>query len=696
LRLSPNRISPAKLTMKKICLVLPLLLLIGAHAIAQKPAEQKLNIDSLIKVALTDSTKIIFAANKDSLFKLLPAAKPAAARIKLMYQIIDYGRDVAMSGLRYHYKILDWARKNNDPVTEAAIMAEIGYNQAANGDNAAGIKTCFAALKIAERTKNPQAIGIVYENLASCPREFNAAKLYITKALQYSKAGHDATYVSYALGAMSSMYRYYKPDLTDSGKYYAAQSFKWCVENRVLNQTPSALILLAAYADDKDRLRYIRSAAAMARNAGDNYSVNGAIIAIANYYRIVNRSDSALYYARQAYNLTKTGSLEMKIAPTHLLALAFTGRRADSALKYTLEYYGLRDSLQNLSKAEQAHSVAFREEQVRRDAEAKQAAYETTIRYYALGGVVVFLLILAIILWRNNRRRKQANELLQEQKDQVQETLDELEATQNQLIQSEKMASLGELTAGIAHEIQNPLNFVNNFSEVSMELVDEMEVELTKGDKDEAKAIASDIKQNLEKIRFHGGRADGIVKGMLQHSRAGSGTKELTDLNALADDALRLSYHGMRAKDKLFNADMVTHFDLELPKISIVPQDISRMLINLFNNAFYAVRQRQKKAGRDYIPTVEVSTSLFTNPTGGQGVYIRVKDNGTGIPEDIREKIMQPFFTTKPTGQGTGLGLSLSYDIIVKGHNGKINVDSEAGEYTEFAVWLPVKDAAKR
>jgi len=280
---------------------------------------------------------------------------------------------------------------------------------------------------------------------------------------------------------------------------------------------------------------------------------------------------------------------------------------------------------------------------------------------------------------------------LQNQKDELQETLQELKTTQAQLIQSEKMASLGELTAGIAHEIQNPLNFVNNFSEVSMELVDEMEVELTKGDKDEAKAIASDIKQNLEKIRFHGGRADSIVKGMLQHSRAGSGAKELTDLNALADDALRLSYHGMRAKDKLFNADMVTHFDLELPKINIVPQDISRMLINLFNNAFYAVRQRQKKAGRDYIPTVEVSTSLFTNPTGGQGVYIRVKDNGTGIPEDIREKIMQPFFTTKPTGQGTGLGLSLSYDIIVKGHSGKINVDSEVGEYTEFAVWLPLK-----
>ncbi len=274
---------------------------------------------------------------------------------------------------------------------------------------------------------------------------------------------------------------------------------------------------------------------------------------------------------------------------------------------------------------------------------------------------------------------------LQKQKDELQLTLGELKTTQNQLIQSEKMASLGELTAGIAHEIQNPLNFVNNFSDVSMELIDEMETELGRGDAQEAMAIASDIKQNLEKIRHHGRRADGIVKGMLQHSRASSGQKEPTDINVLADEYLRLAYHGLRAKDKSFNAELITHFDDTLPKADMVPQDVGRVLLNLFTNAFYAVQQKQKIAGADYKPTVEVSTGRDK-----KSVVARVKDNGTGIPPNIKDKIMQPFFTTKPTGEGTGLGLSMSYDIIVKGHGGTISVNTREGEYTEFIISIPI------
>lgn len=274
---------------------------------------------------------------------------------------------------------------------------------------------------------------------------------------------------------------------------------------------------------------------------------------------------------------------------------------------------------------------------------------------------------------------------LVKQKENLQEIVEELKATQDQLIQSEKMASLGELTAGIAHEIQNPLNFVNNFSEVSMELIEEMAEELEKGDKEEAMAIAADIKQNLEKIRHHGQRADGIVKGMLQHSRASSTTKEPTDINKLADEYLRLSYHGLRAKDKSFNANLVTHFGENLPLANMVPQDVGRVLLNLFNNAFYAVQQKQKTAGADFKPTVEVSTAAK-----GKNLEIKVKDNGIGIPDDIKEKIMQPFFTTKPTGEGTGLGLSLSYDIVVKGHQGKIDITTKEGEYTEFTISLPL------
>jgi two-component system NtrC family sensor kinase len=274
---------------------------------------------------------------------------------------------------------------------------------------------------------------------------------------------------------------------------------------------------------------------------------------------------------------------------------------------------------------------------------------------------------------------------LKRQNEALEETLEELRATQDQLIHSEKMASLGELTAGIAHEIQNPLNFVNNFSEVSVELLDELEEELAAGRADEVRAIADDLRQNLRKITHHGQRADGIVKGMLQHSRASTGQKEPTDLNTLADEYLRLAYHGLRAKDKSFNASFTADLDPALGKVPVIPQELGRVLLNLLTNAFHAVQQRQKAGtSAGYQPTVTVQTRRLP-----EGVEIRVRDNGTGIPEAVRDKIFQPFFTTKPTGQGTGLGLSLSYDIVTKGHGGTLSVESQEGAGTEFVVRIP-------
>jgi len=274
---------------------------------------------------------------------------------------------------------------------------------------------------------------------------------------------------------------------------------------------------------------------------------------------------------------------------------------------------------------------------------------------------------------------------LEVQKNNLEKTLIELKSTQNQLIQSEKMASLGELTAGIAHEIQNPLNFVNNFSEVNAELIGEMKQEIDKGNLEEIKAIAKDIEENSKKINLHGKRADAIVKGMLQHSQSGTGTKESTNISALADECMLLAYHGLRAKDKSFNAELVTHFDETMPRINVIPQDMARVMLNLFNNAFYAVNQKAKTAGAVYKPEVSVTSAVENSQ-----VIIKVKDNGTGIPDSIKEKIMQPFFTTKPTGEGTGLGLSLTYDMVVKGHGGKIEVNTNEGEFTEFVVSLPL------
>ena len=250
------------------------------------------------------------------------------------------------------------------------------------------------------------------------------------------------------------------------------------------------------------------------------------------------------------------------------------------------------------------------------------------------------------------------------------------------------MASLGELTAGIAHEIQNPLNFVNNFSEVSNELIQEIEDERAKNieNRDEGLVdeILGDIKQNLEKINHHGKRADAIVKGMLQHSRSSSAVKEPADINKLADEYLRLAYHGLRAKDKSFNATMKTEFDETIGKIEIIPQDIGRVILNLITNAFYATNEKQQSGIENYEPTVTVSTKK-----SGNTVEIGVKDNGNGIPQKVIDKIFQPFFTTKPTGQGTGLGLSLSYDIV-KAHGGELKVETNEGQGSEFLITLPV------
>ena len=273
---------------------------------------------------------------------------------------------------------------------------------------------------------------------------------------------------------------------------------------------------------------------------------------------------------------------------------------------------------------------------------------------------------------------------LEQKRKAVEEALSNLKATQAQLIQSEKMASLGELTAGIAHEIQNPLNFVNNFSEVSSELVEELVEEIGKGDFEEVRALATDLKENLEKIVHHGKRADGIVKGMLQHSRSSDGKKEPTDLNALADEYFRLAYHGLRAKDKSFNATLETDLDPGVGLVPILPQEIGRVILNLLTNAFQAVNEKAREGQGGYVPTVSVKTTRK-----GRQVMVSVSDNGNGIPEAIREKIFQPFFTTKPTGQGTGLGLSLSYDIV-KAHGGGLSVESQEGKGTEFTIKLPV------
>jgi two-component system NtrC family sensor kinase len=314
--------------------------------------------------------------------------------------------------------------------------------------------------------------------------------------------------------------------------------------------------------------------------------------------------------------------------------------------------------------------------QDKKDVEVRESKNRQNLTIFALAIVILAVLAIAVVQLRNNKAKQKANMLLEN-------ALSDLKSTQQQLIQSEKLASLGELTAGIAHEIQNPLNFVNNFSEVNQELISEMKIEISKGNSEEVNAIANDIQENEEKISHHGKRADAIVKGMLQHSRTGAGQKDPVDVNVLADEYLRLSYHGFRAKDKSFNALMKTDFDITMGTIKIIPHDIGRVLLNLYNNAFYAVSEKAKHQPEGYEPMVSVSTRKVD-----RNIEIKVKDNGNGMAPKVVDKIFQPFFTTKPTGQGTGLGLSLSYDIV-KSLGGEIRVDTKEGEYTEFVVLIP-------
>jgi len=380
------------------------------------------------------------------------------------------------------------------------------------------------------------------------------------------------------------------------------------------------------------------------------------------------------------YTLTKLDSSKGNYKQAYEHYKLYTLYR-DSLIKEETERKALQANMQYEFDKKQAVAKA---EQDKKDAEQRRIKNEQYFTIAALCILLLVILLVAFIQWRNNNQKKKANALLLQQKEKVEITLTQLRSTQSQLIQAEKMASLGELTAGIAHEIQNPLNFVNNFSEVNTELILEADGEIDKGNISEARAILQDIKDNEQKINHHGKRADAIVKGMLQHSRSGTSANELTNINTLADEYLRLSYHGLRAQDKNFHAAMTTDFDQSIGSVDIVPQDMGRVLLNLFNNAFYAVSEKKKQRPGEYEPTVAVSTKKRNNK-----VEIKIKDNGIGIPQKVIDKIFQPFFTTKPTGKGTGLGLSLSYEVV-KAHGGEITMETKEGEGSEFIITIPV------
>ena len=423
-------------------------------------------------------------------------------------------------------------------------------------------------------------------------------------------------------------------------------------------------------------------------------------LGLSKVYQHLNRRDSSYYYGIKSLNLLKQ-IREVQLVKVDL-ASAYENMyqhfqqfaQRDSAFKYLQlankeRAFFTKKTISNLAEFQQ---VLLDRQLKLKDLQREEVEKQGRVRmYYLLIALFVFLVFGAVLLYSYLQKRK-ANVLLASQKEQIESTLEKLKSTQAQLIQSEKLASLGELTAGIAHEIQNPLNFVNNFSELSVELAKELKEERlkVKNERDEEleNELVDDLIQNQEKINLHGKRASSIVKGMLEHSRTSTGAEEMTDINALADEYLRLAYHGLRAKDSSFNSAFELIADENLPKIEVIPQDMGRVLLNLINNAFWAVNERSKKGETGFEPKVTVTTQLTANSQ----VLIAIKDNGTGMSEDIKAKIFQPFFTTKPTGQGTGLGLSLAYDIVTKGHGGTIECETMESEGTTFIIKLPIQN----
>jgi signal transduction histidine kinase len=589
----------------------------------------------------------------------------------------------------------------------AEAFSQKGFVLLGTGDLPLSLQYQFQALGLSQKAKARETeafslnrIGNLYMELD----EYKKANEYYRKATAIFTGMGKTGYVYNELSNIGNVYELMGE--LDSAEYYQQQVYQYSLTNTdryaiTYGEMRERLGNIARRRQQYDTaLLHYRIAIKEALFDNDYTNLASNYLQTAKLFHILQRPDSEFVYASRALVLAQSVSWKRTIAEAAAILniLYKENHQSDSALKYAELSAANKDSLYGQKKFRQIQLVMLDEQQRQQQLVEERNALQQRYRFIAFSSIIAVIVLIAAILYRNNRREHRANLQLQSQKEQItlqknnlEQTLGELKSAQAQLIQAEKMASLGELTAGIAHEIQNPLNFVNNFSEINNELIEEVRRESSNVNRESGLSIdheiLNDIYANNEKITFHGKRADAIVKGMLQHSRKSAGEKEPTDINALADEYLKLAYHGLRAKEKNFNVTMQTDFDSSIGKINIIPQDIGRVLLNLYNNAFYAVSEKKtlrQAQGDEYEPTVSVSTKKVNDH-----VEIKVTDNGGGIPQNIVDKIFQPFFTTKPTGQGTGLGLSLAYDIV-KAHGGEIKVETKEGEGSEFVIKLPI------
>lgn len=640
----------------------------------------------------TDSNEVnrLLQLSKDNLGEDLDKATAYAEQARRLADSINYQPGLALAykniGIAYYYQgkdieTLEYWQKSfetykviGDLVGESNILNNIGAIYFNQGDDAKALDYYLQSLTLAEKTGDKlriltalNNIGGVYDNKSATK---DKALSYFLRALPLCEQMDDKE----ALGttAVNIGETYFELNNDSLALVYFNKSEKAYKSPYVYNAIGKVYFKKGQYSN---AISYHKRALSMAEKLQVNQEIVQSLIGLGKAYVQYRDMSRALSYLKRSENIATQYKFTKELKDIYQEMATSYSKTNDykNAFLYQTRFASIKDTLYNIETDKKLGGLQFDFELLKKegeinlltkDKELKESAIRRqrfAIIAFLIGGI--FILMFAIYLYR---------------------TLQKLKSTQSQLIQSEKMASLGELTAGIAHEIQNPLNFVNNFSEVSSELVEEMYEELERGDIEETKSILDFVKSNLEKINHHGKRAAEIVTGMLEHSRPSSGKKEKTDINALSDEFLRIAHSGLTAKDKTFTATYESRFDTNLPKIDIIAQDIGRVLLNVINNAFYAVNEKSKKGIEGYEPKITMSTVKV-----GDKVEIKLADNGSGIPAQIKEKIFQPFFTTKPTGQGTGLGLSLSYDII-KAHGGTFKVQSTEGEGSEFTISLPI------
>jgi two-component system NtrC family sensor kinase len=628
------------------------------------------------------------AQNKfvDSLKQQLPNLKQDTTGALLLSDLCYYFRYTNVdSSLYYGNAAITLSKKLKFLRGEADALNKMGLAYREKGDLPKSLELQFKALQISSdnnyiivKANCLRRIAHVYRDL----KDFSTSLKFSYSALANSLSINDARGV--AIEYMNLAITHYDAKQIDSASYYGSKALNNIDYLEDVAAEVYRILGDITIADGKrnDGLQYYDKGIQTGLANNDYRTLSYLYSDMAAMYKNLNNRDSTIYCAEKGINFGQLSSYKKGIMLSgNILSEIYDSTNPALALKYFRMAAAAKDSLYGAGNIQTIQNIVEKEESRQQELANARDEYEEKVKTYIFITALSILGCIAFVFFWTDRRKKKANVTLTQQKNELANTLQQLKSTQAQLLQSEKMASLGELTAGIAHEIQNPLNFVNNFSELSTELLTDMQAELENGNMAEAKSIATDLQQNLEKINHHGKRADAIVKGMLQHSRASKGEKALTELNDLIDEYLRMAYHSVSAKDSSMNVILKTEFDESIRQVDIVPQDFGRVLLNLFTNAFYAIVEK-KKVDPEYVPEVYVATEKTNN-----SITITVRDNGMGIPANIIGKIFQPFFTTKPTGQGTGLGLSLSYDII-KAHGGEIAVKSEAGNGSEFTIRL--------